>query len=46
MHFSGRPDIPRDCSLKIRPSCLIPSNALDISKNIPLTSRDGQQSNA
>ena len=36
-HFSGRPNIPKDCSLLIRPSCQIQSNALDMSKNIPLT---------
>ena len=45
MDFSDRLDIPRDYSLWIRPSCQTQSNALDKSKNIPLISRDGQQSN-
>ena len=31
LHFSGRPDIPTDCSLEIRPSCQTQSNALDMS---------------
>ena len=33
MHFSGSPDIPKDCSLQIRSSCQTRSNALNMSKD-------------
>ena len=39
--FGGVPEIPVDWILKINPSCQTLSKALDISKNMPLTSSDG-----
>ena len=42
--LSGRPHTPKDCSLQINFSCQTRPNALDMSKNIPLTSSEGPQS--
>ena len=45
INFKGVPEIPIDLILQSNPSCQTLSKALEISKNMPLTSNDGWKSN-
>ena len=45
INFNGVSDIPNDLILYINPLCQTLSKALEMSKKIPLTSKEGLQSN-